>query len=96
MVEVSGASAVEVVLRRKKGRLLVHLINTAGLTASTDFQNGGYVPVVGPLRLKVKLPAAPSKVTVEPGARSVAGAWTKGVWQATLPKLEIHDIVSFS
>jgi hypothetical protein len=96
MVEVSGVSAVEVVVRRKKGRLLVHLINTAGLTASTDFQNGGYVPVVGPLRLKVKLPAAPSKVTVGPGSRPVAGAWEKGVWQGTLPKLAIHDIVSFS
>jgi hypothetical protein len=95
MVEVSGAPAVEVVLRRKNGRLMLHLINTAGLTASSDFQSSGYIPSVGPLRLSVKLPAAPSRVTVEPGARPVAGTWAKGVWQGTLPKLAVHEIVAF-
>jgi hypothetical protein len=95
LAEVSGPPLVEVVLRRKNGRLFVHLINCAGLTASTEFQSSGYIPPAGPLRLRVKLPAAPSRVTVEPGARPLAGTWSKGVWQGTLPKLAIHEIVSF-
>jgi hypothetical protein len=96
VVEVSGANAVEVVVRRKNRRLLVHLINGEGLISSSEFQSSGYIPPVGPLRLRVKLPAAPSRVTVEPGARPLAGTWSKGVWQGTLPKLAIHEIVSFA
>jgi len=95
MLEVTGTNTVEVVLRRKNERLLVHLLNTAGLTASMDFQNPGTVPAIGPLKLTVKLPMAPKKVTVEPGGRPITGNWIKGVWQGTVPKLGIHEIVAF-
>ncbi|MCE5308664.1 MAG: hypothetical protein LLG20_13580, partial [Acidobacteriales bacterium] len=93
MVEVSGANSVEVVLRRKNGRFMVHLINTAGMTTSSDFQNNGAIPAVGPVKLKVKLAAAPTQVTVEPGARPLAGAWANGLWQAAVPRLTLHEII---
>ncbi len=93
MVEVSGANSVEVVLRRKNGRFMVHLINTAGMTTSSDFQNNGTIPAVGPVKLSVKLAAAPTRVTVEPGNRPLGGAWAKGAWRAAMPRLAFHDIV---
>jgi len=93
MVEVSGTNSVEVVLRRKNRRFMVHLINTSGMTTSSEFQNNGAIPAVGPVKLSVKLAGAPTRVTVEPGSRPLAGAWASGSWRATIPRRAVHEIV---
>jgi len=44
MVEVQGPPTIEVALRRKDGRLLVHLSNCTGMQVAPDFATIDYVP----------------------------------------------------
>ena len=68
VVEVSAPPVVEVAVRRKGGRLYVHLSNLAQMQTAGDFAALDYVPEVGPIRLRFngKQPAA---LRVEPGGQ---------------------------
>ncbi|MFP5210784.1 MAG: hypothetical protein ACLGRW_16010 [Acidobacteriota bacterium] len=84
---------VEVVLRRKEGQTLVHLINTAGVPVTGQFRHQGVVPRTGPIRLRLRLPQAPSRVVLEPEGSILAGEYKAGEWQGTLPDLHVHSFL---
>jgi hypothetical protein len=79
---------VEVALRRKGGRLLVHLLNTAGMQVAGDYAAVDYIPSVGPVTLRCD-PKLAAAATLHPGARPLAV--TNGA--VTLPRLDIHAVV---
>ena len=84
---------VEVVLRRKDGQTLIHLINTAGVPVTGQFRHQGVVPRTGPIRMRIRLPKAPSRVVLEPEGTALAGEYKDGEWQGTLPDLHVHLMV---
>lgn len=92
---VQGPPCVEVSLRSKGGRTLLHLINCAGMQVSGEYMSGDFVPPVGPLEISVKLPVRPSKVTLVPSNGALAGTWSNGVWSGRLDRLEIHSVIAF-
>ncbi len=95
MVEIEAPShGVEVSVRRKGERLLVHLTNMTVMQAGPEFPVVDYVPPIGPLNVTVRLPARPSKVTWEPGANAVESTWQDGVLRASIPRLEIHGVIA--
>jgi hypothetical protein len=96
MAEVQGPPTVEMALRRKNGKLLVHLGNCAGMQVATDYAASDFVPPVGPLRIRIRTPRKPVRVTLEPQGRPLAGTWTDGVWSGTLDRLDVHAIVALS
>lgn len=51
LVAVEGPPTLEVVLRRKSGRLHVHLLNATAMQVAGDFAAMDYVPPVGPVRV---------------------------------------------
>jgi hypothetical protein len=85
--------AVEIVLRRKNGQTLIHLINTEGAPDTGEFRHSGMVPPTGPIRLRIRLAAAPAHVVLEPEGTPLAGEYKSGAWQGVLPDLHIHSIV---
>jgi len=94
MVSLDGDHpAVEIVLRRKSGQTLVHLINTEGAPDTGEFRHSGMVPPTGPIRLRIRLAAAPAQVVLEPQGTPLAGEYKAGAWQGVLPDLHIHSIV---
>jgi hypothetical protein len=95
MVRVEGPPTLEVSLRRKQGRLLLHIINCTGMQVSGEYVAGDFIPPVGPVRITVKLPQRPPKVTLEPGGRVIAGEYANGEWTGTVERLEIHNVVAF-
>lgn len=84
---------VEVVLRHKEGQTLIHLINTAGMPVTGQFRHQGVVPLTGPIRVRVRLQKAPSRVVLEPDGTAVSGEFQTGEWQGTIPDLHIHAIL---
>jgi hypothetical protein len=93
VVTVEGGQAIEVALRRKDGRVLVHLVNCAGMQVAAEYMSNDYVPAVGPVTVSLRA-ARPKSVTVFPENRPVPGSYANGVWTGNLPKLGIHSIVA--
>ena len=67
LVQVSAPPTIEVVLRRKSGKLMIHLLNNAGMQVAGDYATVDFVPEVGPVTLR--LAWAPSKAQLAPGGR---------------------------
>jgi hypothetical protein len=96
MAQVEGPPTVDVALRRKNGKLLLHLGNCTGMQVAADYSASDFVPAVGPLRISVRMQQKPARVTLEPQGRALAGSWKDGVWSGTLDRLDVHAIVAFS
>jgi hypothetical protein len=94
LVEVSGSQYVDVTASHKDGRLLVHLVNSAGPHSDQDVYVYDEIPRVGPLTVRVRIPEEPSKVTIEPGGRKPEFVYSPGTLEVTLPLLAIYDIVA--
>jgi hypothetical protein len=91
-------SWVDLSLRRKGGRLLVHAVNhNPGRDVAklgTDDTWVGEIPDVGPFSLTLRLPAAPAGVTWQPDGKPAAFQWTDGACRITVPRFHIHGCVS--
>ena len=80
MVEVTKATIRDVVVNRIHGKLAVNLIGADGKAQ-------------GPADIVIRLPAAPTKLTLQPANIPLVFKYENGKATATLPKLALHDIV---
>jgi hypothetical protein len=87
---------LEIILRKKDNQTLIHLVNSAGAPVTGEFRHTGVVPPTGPIRLRMRLPAAPSSVVLEPEGTLLKGEYEAGEWRGILPDLHIHSIVRVS
>lgn len=98
LVQVGAPPTVEVVLRRKNGQLMIHLLNNAGMQVAGDYSTTDFVPEVGPVTLR--LASAPSRVQLAPGGQVLTPVHNqlqgKDFWEIRVPKLHIHSIVMVS
>ena len=93
MVEVKGSPDVDVSVNRLNGRLAINLVNTAGPHADVDSPIHDSIPMVGPLELVIRTQQKPARITLEPGAQTVAFQHSQGEARLVLPRLEIHSIL---
>jgi hypothetical protein len=96
LVELTAPPTVEIALRRKDGRLLVHLANMTGMALAEDHAVVDFIPPAGPIEVRVRLPKRPARVTWEPGARLAETKWNAGTITAKLDRLDIHAILSIA
>jgi hypothetical protein len=94
MAQVDAPSTVEMALRRKNGKLLLHLGNCTAIQVATDHATVDSVPSVGPIGISVRTPK-PSRVTLEPEGRTIAGSWNNGIWRGSVDKLDVQAIVAY-
>jgi len=94
MVEVDGPPVLEVVLRRKQGKLLVHLLNACAMQVAGDYAVTDFIPPVGPLEVRLRLGRKPARVTLEPEGRVLPGEWREGTWTGRIERLELHGILA--
>lgn len=87
-VKVTAPPTVEVVLRRKAGRLLVHLLNGTGMQVAGDYATVDYVPPVAGVTLGFA--GQPKSVTLEPTGQKLEPVRSGGGWTVHLPPLEVH------
>ena len=95
MVTVDAPPTVDVVLRKKEGRLFVHLLNTTGMQVAGEYATSDFVPSVGPVRVSMKMNTGPKRVTFEPDGENLSGDWNGSVWTGAIARLGIHGIVAF-
>jgi hypothetical protein len=94
MVRLDGDfPALEIVLRKKDGQTLIHLINSAGAPNISELCHTGIVPRTGPIQLRIGLPSAPSQVVLEPEGTLLTGEYQAGEWRGLLPDLHVHSII---
>jgi len=97
-IQVEGPTCVDVVLRRKEGRTMIHLINrSSGLPNRPDDGSVDEIPEVGPIRVEMRSKHRPSKVSLawEEGKLSWTYASGKGTERLTarLERLHIHAAI---
>ena len=90
-VRVQGSGLVDVALTKKKGRLLVQLVNMAGNHQVSGVRGYDEIPPIGPLTVKIRLARAPKSVTLEPEHRQLEVTYENGVASVTVERLEIHS-----
>lgn len=90
LVEVSGPPTVEVVLRKHKGGLVVHLLNGTAMQVAGDYAAMDFIPEVGPIVLKV--PERVSGATAHPEGRKLAVRNR----EVTLDRLHLHAAISLA
>jgi hypothetical protein len=94
-VRVDGPPAVEVVVRKKGGRTIIHLNNTTNMQVASEYATTDFIPPVGPIRVTAQMAKAPAGVRLEPGGGTVQGAWQNGVWTGEVPSVHIHSALVF-
>lgn len=87
-------SWVDISLRRKGGRLLVHFVNqNPGRDVArlgTDDTWVDEIPEVGPCTLELRLAREPKAISWEPGHQVLSGMYRGGVLRVTIPRFQIH------
>jgi len=93
IVEVEGSPHVDVTVMTKDGRLMVNLVNTAGLHEDASVYTFDHVPPVGPLEVAIRRDQRPKDVTLQPGGRKVKFTYRDGKVGLRIDRLELHDII---
>ena len=98
LVGVTAPPTVEAVLRRKNGRLAIHLLNSTAMQVAGEYAAIDFIPEVGPIQLS--FPWKPQRIEVTPGDARLPPVETrsrdqkKTAWTVELPSLHIHAIVT--
>jgi hypothetical protein len=93
-VSVDGPPTIDVALRRTKdGKLCLHLLNTSNVPHSDRYSHTDFIPTVGPIRVRLKMPEKPESVVWEPEKRAVEWSWEDGILTAAIPRLHVHGVL---
>ena len=98
-IEVEAPSVIDVIFRKKDGRLLVHLINrSTGSATSPGKKAIDEIPPVGPVTLTFRLSKAPAQALLLPENTPLEIRWDEATKTAVVrvPSVRIHSAVALS
>ncbi len=91
---VQAPAVVDVILRRKGRRRLVHLINrSTGLSLEPPARAVEEIPPVGPVEIEMRVESPPRKVWLAGDQAEFKWGWAKGRLWARVEEVEIHCAV---
>lgn len=94
VVTIDGPPTVDISLRRTgNGNLSLHLMNATSTAREDRFGIVDFIPAVGPIRVKLSVPARPRSVRWEPDRTQLKWSWSKGILDVTVPALQIHGVL---
>jgi hypothetical protein len=93
LVTVRGSRFVDVILRRRRSELQVHVINTAGPHEDPRQPTFDDIPPVGPLEVLIRMPHAPRAVVRQPSGEALRVSYRGGIASVSLPRLAIYEII---
>jgi len=93
IVSVLGSHYVDVSLNRINGKLAVNLVNTAGPHDNPNVYVHDEIPVIGPLKVSVRLDKKPAKVSFEPSGKKIEMEYKNGILSIIVPRLELHEVL---
>jgi hypothetical protein len=93
-IRVQASPLVDVILRRKGKRRLVHLVNrSTGLTLEGPAKAVAAIPPVGPVEIQMRVALPPQKVSLAGDKSSLEWGWTDGKLWARVEEVAIHAAV---
>lgn len=93
-VVVDGPPCLDISLRQTtQGHLALHLLNRANVPTSSDYSLVDYVPPVGPVGVRLRIPEKPHAVQWVPGNKRLNWSWADGMLKATVPSVDVHGVV---
>ncbi len=95
-VSVDGPPSLEIVRRRKEDHEMLHLLNISGMQVASDYGAIDYVPPIGEIKIGIRMPKPPKRVSLEPGGQVLNGEWDDGVWRTTVSGVALHSIIVWS
>jgi len=94
LLQVAAAPRVEVTLRRKGNKLLLHLLNWgAGHPLSPRNHAVEDIPPVGPIRITLPLARKPEAVSLAPEKSNLVWNWQSGSLSVEISSLQLHNIL---
>jgi len=76
-----------------QGQISVHLLNRSNLPLSDRYNFTDYISPVGPIMVELKAARRPGRVVLAPANTPLKWDWKDGLLRATVPRVEIHEIV---
>lgn len=90
-IEIDGPACVDVTMRRKGKKTLLHFVNrNTGLPTAPSCPTIDEIPPVGPLTVTMKLAQKPASVTLAFENGKVKWSYAKGTLTATVEAVTIH------
>lgn len=98
-IELDGdVGRLDLVLRRKAGRTLIHLLNVTDAPTGERRPLLERVPEIGPITLRVRLAGKPTRVTLEPEGTVARTQWRSAdhTLNVQVPSLHVHTAVAIT
>ncbi len=94
LVELDAPARLEAVLRRKRGNLLVNLINRgAGKALSPARVVVEELPPIQDVVMRLRHAEQPTAVTIVPGGTQADWSYTDGLVTVRVPRVDIHTVI---
>ena len=93
VVQVTGATDLDVSVRTLNGKLTVHLVNTSGPHAHAPDGGIKQIPPIGPLTVSLRLPQRPKAIVRQPENKPLSVDWDGKQARVKLPSLAIYSIL---
>lgn len=88
--------SVDVALMQKNGLLCVNLLNRCGNHSDSGYAAFDGIPPLHDLALEIDFPSEPTRVVLEPEEIELPYTYANGVLSLTLPRLDIHAIITIA
>ncbi len=93
-LQVQAPAVVDVILRRKGKRRLVHLVNrSTGLSLESPAQGVEQIPAVGPVEVEMRVEVPPQKVWLAGEKAEFEWGWAEGKLWARVGAVGVHAAV---
>ncbi len=93
-VEIDGPPCLDIALRRTRaGELCLHVLNLTNMPTSRRYGIIDDIPAVGPIKVRMKVPAKPEAVVWIPGEVKLEWTWSAGILAVTIPRVHVHGVV---
>ena len=94
LLSVSAPARVEISLRTKENKMLLHLVNRgAGHPLSARNHAVEDIPPVGPIKITIPVSAEPKGVYLAPEKGEFASRWVPGSLEVAIASLHIHSVL---
>jgi hypothetical protein len=94
IVEVRGATNVDISPRMLNGQLSIHLVNTSGPHANAPDGGIERIEPVGPLAVSIRLDQAPQSITQQPDGALLDITWADHRATVVVPQLKLYSILT--
>jgi hypothetical protein len=87
------SAPVEVVLRRQRQQMVLHLLNHASQQVAANYPVMDFVPALGPQLVSLKMAVEPKRVMWEPEGKALGFEYENGRVVFEVPKVRLHELV---